>query len=67
MSYFNFFTHPEFNRFTSDELFPSLKSERGKATLRWLACLTSLVGQGESELKYDNKYISLFKTEINTF
>jgi len=49
MSYFNFFTHPEFNRFTSDELCPSLKSERGEATLWWL---------GVSELKYDNKYIS---------
>ena len=62
-----FFTHPDFNRINSAEICPSLKSERGKATLRWLACLTSLVGQGESELKYDNKYISLFKTEINTF
>ncbi len=32
MSYFNFFTHPEFTRFTSGELCPSMNSERGEAT-----------------------------------
>ena len=56
MSYFNFFTHPEFTRFTSCELCPSLYKERGEATLRWL---------GVSELKYDNKYILLLKIYRN--
>ena len=55
MSYFNFFTHPEFARLTSVELCPSLCKERGEDTFRWLARLTSLVGQGVGELKYDNK------------
>jgi|GEM_PF-2833439 hypothetical protein len=50
MSYFNFFTHPEFTQFTSGDLCPSLYKEMGEATLRWL---------GVSELKYDNKYILL--------
>jgi|GEM_PF-2323400 hypothetical protein len=50
MSYFNFFTHPEFTRFTSGELGPSLYKERGEATLRWF---------GVSEEKYGNKYILL--------
>jgi hypothetical protein len=49
MSYFIFFTHPEFTRCKPGELCPSLYKERGEATLRWL---------GVSELKYDNKYIS---------
>ncbi len=55
MSNFNFCTHPEFTRCKSDELCPSLCKERGEATLRWLARLTSFIGQGVSELKYDNK------------
>ncbi len=47
---FNFFTHPEFTRFTSGELCLSLYKERGEDTFRWF---------GVSELKYDNKYILL--------
>ena len=59
MSYFHCFTHPEQSRFTSGLLCPSLYKERGEDTVRWLARLTSVVGQGVSELKYDNKYFSL--------
>ena len=49
-------THPEFFRLPSAELCPSLQKERGKDTVRWLARLTSLLGQGVSELKNHKKY-----------
>jgi len=55
MSYFNFFTHPEFTRCKSGELCPSLYKERGEATSRWL---------GVSELKYGNKYILLLSFSL---
>ncbi len=56
-----FLTHPEFFRFKSGELCPSLCKERGEDTMRWLARLTSLVGQGVIELLYGKKYFSLLK------
>ena len=34
---------------------------RQSSAVRWLARLTSLVGQGMSELKYDKKSLSLLK------
>jgi len=49
MCYFYTHTHPGFSLFTSGELCPSLCKERGEDTVRWLARLTSLFGQGVSE------------------
>jgi len=49
MSYFCFFTYPEFTRCKSGELCPSLYKERGEDTVRWLVM---------SELKYHKKYFS---------
>ncbi len=56
---FFFFTHPEFARLTSVEPCPSLFEERGEDAARWLARLTSQVGQGVSELKYNKKSFSI--------